>query len=147
MEILVRKFSELTLEQLYRILKLRSEVFVVEQTCPYLDPDGLDEGAIHFFIEEEGKILAYCRVLEKGVSFPEVAIGRVLADPAARGKGLSRKLMESAIRYIIETMGETEIQIAAQAYLIDFYGSFGFKTVSEVYLEDDIPHVNMILRK
>jgi len=147
MGLFIRKIEELTITELYRILKLRSEVFVVEQNCVYLDPDGADEKAYHVFIEEKGEIQAYCRILGKGITFPEIAIGRVVVKKTARGKGYSKTLMQAAMRFVEEALGEKEIQIAAQAYLIKFYGALGFVAISEEYLEDGIPHINMIYKK
>lgn len=144
MGLFIKKMEELTRLELYRILKLRSEVFIVEQNCVYLDPDGADEGAHHIFIEEKGEILAYCRVLGKGVSFPEIAIGRVVVNSTVRGKGYSKTLMKAAMDFIEKELSENKIQIAAQSYLTSFYGSLGFKAISDEYLEDGIPHINMI---
>lgn len=143
----LKKFKELSGEEMYEILKVRSEVFVVEQECPYQDPDSKDQNAYHLFVQEDGNIIAYLRILEKGISYDEISIGRVLINKDYRGKDLSRKLMLKAIEFIENNLNEKEIKISAQAYLLDFYKSLGFKEVSEVYLEDNIPHIDMLYKK
>lgn len=140
----IKSFDELTTKELYKILKIRGEVFVVEQTCPYLDPDGKDEKCWHLYAEEDGQMVAYARILAKGLSYEEMSIGRVLVKEECRKKGIARKLVQRAMDFITGTLGENEIKIGAQAYLIDFYKSLGFEPVSEVYLEDDIPHIDML---
>lgn len=147
MKLYIKVFEELTVQEMYRILKLRSEVFIVEQNCVYLDPDGADELAYHVYLEEDEEIIACCRILGKGVSFPEVSIGRVAVCEAERGKGHSKRMMKAALEFAEVRLGETEIQIAAQAYLIGFYGGLGFVKTSDEYLEDGIPHINMIYKK
>lgn len=139
----LKKFEELTSEEVYEILKIRTEVFIVEQNCPYQDSDYKDQSSYHLFSRENNKIVAYLRILEKGVSYDEISIGRVLVVKEYRGKSLAKELMLNAIKFIENTLKENEIKISAQAYLIDFYRSVGFKEVSEIYLEDDIPHVDM----
>lgn len=144
METKVKKFQELNLEELYGILKVRSEVFVVEQNCPYLDPDGKDMECEHLMIRENGEILAYARILKPGASYSESSIGRVLVAEKARGRSLGKKLVQEAIDHITGVWKEEKIRISAQAYLLKFYNELGFRAVSEVYLEDDIPHIEMI---
>lgn len=143
----IMKLEEMSALQLYRIMKLRSEVFVVEQSCAYLDPDGADERSDHLFLEEKGEILAYCRILPRGITFPEVSIGRVVVSEKLRGQGISRKMMKRAMDYVITELKESEIQISAQAYLVAFYSGLGFQAVSEEYLEDGIPHVDMVYKR
>jgi ElaA protein len=140
----IKRFENLTTTELYEILRVRAEVFVVEQTCIYQDLDEKDKKAYHFFVEEDRKVVAYLRVLDKGVSYPEISIGRVLVTEENRRKGLARELMEKAIDFIKKDLGENRIRISGQLYLQAFYESLGFQTVSEVYLEDDIPHVEML---
>ena len=140
----IKRFEELTTTELYEILRVRAEVFVVEQTCIYQDLDGKDKRSYHFFVEESGKVIDYLRILDKGVSYPEISIGRVLVTETNRRKGLARELMQKAIRYVEAELGETKIRISGQLYLQSFYESLGFQTVSEVYLEDEIPHVEML---
>ncbi|WP_250675768.1 GNAT family N-acetyltransferase [Paraclostridium ghonii] len=147
MEWKLKKYEELNIGELYEILSARVEVFVVEQKCPYQDLDFKDKSSYHLFAQENGKIVAYLRILEKGISFEEVSIGRVLITKEYRGKGLARDMMLKAIEFIENNLNESEIKISAQAYLIEFYKSLGFKEVSDVYLEDDIPHLDMLYKK
>ena len=139
-------FSALTTDQLYALLRLRAEVFVVEQDCVYQDLDDKDQHAVHLLgLTSDGRLAAYTRLLDKGFSYPDYAsIGRVITAPFARGKGLGRPLMEESVRILHETYGKQPIRISAQAHLQAYYGSVGFKTVTEEYLEDGIPHVGMV---
>lgn len=143
----IKKFNELNIEEIYKILALRNEVFIVEQECPYLDCDDKDLNSYHLFLRENGEIVSYLRILEKGVSYDEISIGRVAVKKSYRGKGISRKMMLKAIEFIENNLSENTIKIQAQAYLLDFYSSLGFKAVSEEYLEDNIPHIDMIYKK
>ncbi|KEI76324.1 GNAT family N-acetyltransferase [Clostridium botulinum] len=147
MEWKLKKFKELSVEEMYEILRVRNQVFIVEQECPYQDIDYKDKNAYHLFAHDNGIIIAYLRILEKGISYDEISIGRVLINKDYRGKGLARKLMLKAIEFIENNMNENEIKISAQAYLLDFYRSLGFNEVSEVYLEDNIPHIDMLHKK
>ena len=141
-----KRFEELKVEELYKILALRNEIFIVEQECAYLDCDHKDLKAYHLFAEENGEIIACSRILEKGVSYDEVSIGRVAVKKKYRGQGISREMMLKAIAFIEDNLNETTIKIQAQAYLLNFYSSFGFKEISEEYLEDNIPHVDMLFK-
>ncbi|HEL2058311.1 TPA: GNAT family N-acetyltransferase [Streptococcus suis] len=143
----LRSFDQLTLDQLYAILALRTDVFVVEQTCPYPEIDGKDQSSYHLFAEEAGEIIAYLRILPAGLSYEEASIGRVVIRASHRGRGLSRTMMQEAIDYIVRELQECQIKIGAQAHLENFYQSLGFEPVSEVYLEDGIPHVDMLYVK
>ncbi|WP_419750697.1 GNAT family N-acetyltransferase [Terrisporobacter petrolearius] len=143
----IKKFNELNIEEIYKILALRNEIFIVEQECPYLDCDDKDLNSYHLFLRENGEIVSYLRILEKGVSYDEISIGRVAVKKSYRGKGISRKMMLQAIEFIENNLTENTIKIQAQAYLLDFYSSLGFKAVSEEYLEDNIPHIDMIYKK
>jgi ElaA protein len=143
----LKKFDELKCEELYKIIKIRNEVFVVEQECVYQDCDGKDENSYHLYLEEDSEIISYLRILKKGVSYKEVSIGRVLVNKNYRGKGIAREIMLKAIDFIRQNLNETVIKIQAQAYLVNFYGSLGFKEISNEYLEDNIPHVDMLYKK
>ncbi|MBD5640391.1 GNAT family N-acetyltransferase [Clostridium botulinum] len=143
----IKKFNELSVEEIYEILKIRNEVFIVEQECPYEDCDGKDKNAYHLFYMEEGKVISYLRILQKGLSYDEISIGRVLVNKDYRGKGLARKSILQAIDFIQNNLKENSIRISAQHYLMDFYKSFGFEPVSEVYLEDNIQHIEMLYKK
>jgi ElaA protein len=143
-----KKFEELTTAELYCILNLRSKVFVVEQNCVYLDTDGKDAAAYHFCGWLENKLVAYCRLLPPGVAYPQLAsIGRVVTDPAHRKDGLGKIMMTKAIAKTYELFDVTSIKIGAQQYLTRFYEKLGFRTISEPYLEDGIPHLEMLISK
>lgn len=144
MEWNIKRFNQLSIEEIYEILQIRNEVFVVEQKCAYQDCDGKDKHSYHLFYSHKGKIVSYLRILEKGISYKEISIGRVLTKKEYRNKGLIRKGMLKAINFIEENLGENSIRISAQEYLKEFYKSLGFKEVSKVYLEDNIPHVEML---
>lgn len=142
----VKKFEALTPYELYDIIWLRNEVFVVEQNCVYQDADYKDQNGWHLMgIDEDGKLMAYVRLLPAGVSYEkEPSIGRVVTNPAARGTGAGKQLMEIAIQQCEELFGNLDIKIGAQYYLLKFYTSLGFKQTSEIYLEDNIEHIEMI---
>jgi ElaA protein len=139
----IKSFEDLSTNQLYDILKLRSEIFVVEQNCVYLDIDGKDKLALHLFGEFEGKIVAYSRLFKAGISFDNASIGRVVVDANYRERKWGHDLMREAISGIKLHFGESQITIGAQLYLKKFYESHGFIQTSEMYLEDDIPHIEM----
>ncbi|WP_330111865.1 GNAT family N-acetyltransferase [Cetobacterium somerae] len=145
--VICKKFNELTLEELYEILKLRSEVFVVEQNCIYNDIDGKDLTSSHIMIKENGKIKAYLRALQPGVSYEDASLGRVLVSPDARGKGYAKTIVTKGVEYILNNFNTTKITIGAQEYLKNFYSEIGFKPISEVYDEDGIPHLDMTFEK
>jgi ElaA protein len=139
-----KPFDELTLNDLYDILQLRSEIFVVEQTCVYNDLDGLDKEAVHLFCKKEGEIVAYSRLLKPGTRFSEYSIGRVVVKQSERGTGLGIEMMQSAKNYMVNELGVQKIKISAQSYLKRFYENLGFEIVTEMYLEDGIPHFGML---
>ena len=145
METVVKKFEELTLEELYEILKARAEVFVVEQNCPYQDLDEVDKDAYHVYLKEGGNIVAYLRVIDKGKRLDEVSIGRVIS--LKRRCGLGKKLMEIGLRTAKEKFGADRVKIGAQVQAKAFYESCGFEQISGEYLEDGIPHIYMIYQK
>ena len=146
MEIVCKRFQELSLEELYGILHCRQEVFVVEQNIIYQDLDYLDQRSTHLFFKHEGKVVAYLRIIDPGVKYKETSIGRVLTIEDYRHRGLSRKLMEEAIQKVKER-NEMPIKIEAQEYLEKFYLSLGFETISEPFILEGISHVSMILPK
>ena len=143
MKIVIKKFEELTTEELYEILKLRSDVFVVEQECVYPDCDGRDIHAQHLYVEKDNEIVGYLRILEKGQTFDELAIGRVVVREDYRGIGLARHMMSKALMFINDYLHEHTVKLSAQEHLTDFYKSVGFYTISEAYVEDGIPHIDM----
>jgi ElaA protein len=138
-----KTFNELSVNELYDILRLRSEIFVVEQNCVYLDLDGKDQMALHLFGEYEGKIVAHARIFKPGIAFVNASIGRVTVDARFRDRKWGHDLMRQAIAGVLNHFGETKITIGAQLYLKKFYESHGFVPTSEMYLEDDIPHIQM----
>lgn len=139
----INRFEALSLNDLYNVLQLRSEVFVVEQNCVYQDIDGKDQKALHLIGEYDGKVVAYARLFKAGDYFEEASVGRVVIGTAYRDKKWGHDLMREAISGIEIHFATTKITISAQLYLQKFYESHGFVTTSEVYLEDDIPHIQM----
>ena len=142
-----KRFKELEVSELYELMKLRSEVFVVEQNCVYLDADGKDEKSFHFYAMENNQIIAYARLLPAGLSFNEASIGRVLTAPSQRRKGLGIILMEKCLAKTQEIFETTTIKIGGQLYLKSFYEGLGFVQCSDMYYEDGIPHIEMIFGK
>jgi ElaA protein len=139
----IKAFDALTVHELYDILKLRSAIFVVEQNCAYLDLDDKDKIALHLFGEFEGKIVAHARLFKAGICFDNASIGRVTVDANYRDKKWGHDLMREAIAGILLHFDESKITIGAQLYLKKFYESHRFVQTSEMYLEDDIPHIEM----
>lgn len=138
-------WPELGVDQLYRILQLRQEVFVVEQNCVYRDLDGLDCQALHMLCLREESLLAYQRCLPPGSSYAESSLGRVVVAPQARGGQLGRELVQRGIDCNRRQWPDTPIRIGAQAHLQGFYASLGFVEASDPYVEDGIPHIEMLL--
>lgn len=143
MDLVVKRFEELSIEELYKILQIRVSVFVVEQNCAYQEVDDKDQYSYHVFLKDDTGIKAYLRVIEKGISFEEVSIGRVLT--IKRGYGLGNRLLLEGIKVAKERMNAGKIKIEAQSYAKEFYEKVGFKQASEEFLEDGIPHIQMIL--
>lgn len=137
-------FTDLSPAQLYAILQLRSQVFVVEQNCVYQDLDGKDALALHLIGEKNGKIVAYARLFRAGDYYPHASIGRVAICAHERGHGYGHAILKASIQTIREVFKEAVIEIGAQAYLEKFYETHGFKATGEAYLEDGIPHLKMI---
>lgn len=139
----IKRFDELTVPELYAIIKARIDVFVVEQDCPYPDLDNYDQKALHLWAENDGEVLAYCRIFDRGVKYPETSIGRVITTEKGRGTGLGKQLIQYALEVIENRLGTSEIRISAQDYLLRFYSGFGFQDTGKKYLEDNIPHTEM----
>ena len=144
MKIIVKPFHKITTQELYNILQLRSEVFVVEQECIYQDIDGKDQKAIHIFFTENKKTIAYSRIFNEGEYFENPSIGRVVVAKAERGKELGKKVMIEGAKYIKENFTNKNIEISAQKYLKEFYTDLGYEFTGSEYLEDGIPHIRMI---
>jgi len=141
----IKRFEDLSNEELYSILQLRCEVFSVEQNCAYQDLDGKDLKSFHISgVDETNELVAYSRIIPAGVSYDEVSIGRVVTSQKVRGTGIGKELMETTLHFIQQQFGSKSVRISAQSYLIKFYSDFGFKTHAAEYLEDNIPHIEMI---
>ncbi|BAM46450.1 GNAT family N-acetyltransferase [Amphibacillus xylanus] len=143
----LKKFNQLELEDLYQILKNRVDIFVVEQKCAYPEIDGIDPDCYHLFKKDGNEIVAYARLVPNGVLYNYPAIGRIIVNQNYRKSGYGRELIKQAIKIITEDWQEPEIKLHGQTYLREFYQSFGFKEISEPYLEDGIPHVDMLYKK
>ncbi|NJB37038.1 GNAT family N-acetyltransferase [Croceivirga sp. JEA036] len=144
MNITIKKFDELNIHQLYAILTLRSQVFVVEQDCVYQDLDGKDKLASHIMgFNANGQLAAYTRVFSSGDYFKNASIGRVVVAPTQRKYGYGKVIMQKSIDFLIDQCSEKFIEISAQVYLLKFYNELGFRESGEQYLEDGIPHIKM----
>ena len=144
LDIRTKTFKELTTKELYDLLQLRSEVFVVEQDCVYQDVDGQDQKALHVLGYKNEKLAAYTRIFEPGYYFENASIGRVVVSEEERQYKYGYDIMKASIEAIKNHYNETKIKISAQTYLKRFYNNLGFFEVGEEYLEDGIPHISMI---
>lgn len=145
MDFIIKKFEELDTKELHSILKIRNEVFVVEQNCAYQDCDDFDYQAYHMYLQDEEGMYAYIRIFDKDIIYDDYAsFGRVLVTKRHRGEQIGRELVARAVEFIRDELKINNIKISAQEYLTKFYESFGFEVKSEVYLEDDIPHIKMV---
>jgi len=147
MEIKRKSFDGLSNYELYGILKLRAEVFVVEQESIYNDLDGRDQASIHFFAMDHNEVAGCVRLMPRGVRFDDASVGRIVMKKEYRGTGLAVELIQAAIDFATGVWKEKKIMISAQSHLQKFYGRFGFETISEEYMEDGIPHVEMLLQR
>ncbi|MGV3529301.1 MAG: GNAT family N-acetyltransferase [Flavisolibacter sp.] len=144
-EWVLKRFDDLTPHELYAVLQLRNEVFVVEQNCVFQDADNLDQPSWHLMGFTNDKLVAYTRLVPADVAYKEPSIGRVVTSPSVRRSGVGKQLMQRSIEEVYRLFGRQPIRIGAQLYLRKFYEGFGFRQVSEVYLEDGIEHIYMIL--
>ncbi|WP_029034270.1 GNAT family N-acetyltransferase [Salinimicrobium terrae] len=144
MQIKISTFEELNLKELYKVLQLRAEVFVVEQDCVYQDIDGKDEKALHILGFEDDELVAYTRIFPPGIYFSEAAIGRVVVKEGHRKKNYGHEILKASIRAVEEKFHTQKIKLSAQTYLTTFYESHGFEQIGEGYLEDGIPHIAMV---
>ena len=142
----IKRFKELSLLDLYKYLSLRNQVFIVEQNCVYQDIDGYDEEAMHVMLYENDDLVAYARIFDKGIKYETASIGRVVVSPEKRNLNLGHVLVNASIQAIHENFETEEITISAQEHLQKFYAAHGFVTTSDMYLEDDIPHVQMEIK-
>ncbi|RMA81333.1 GNAT family N-acetyltransferase [Umboniibacter marinipuniceus] len=141
-----QSFAGLSAKHMYQILKLRQDVFVVEQDCAFPDIDGIDPDVWHFYAVDDDEVVAYTRLIDAGISYPgAISIGRVVVAPAARGNGFSYELMDRSILQARTLFGNQPIKIGAQSHLAGMYGKLGFAQSSDEYLEDGIPHIEMTL--
>ncbi len=140
----LKPFQQLTPDELYALMRLRQEVFVVEQNCPYLDADGKDFYSQHLLGYIKNQLAAYARIVPPGISYEEVSIGRVVTSGQFRKLGFGKELMKKAIGEIEKIYGKVPIRIGAQKYLQQFYENLGFVDMNEPYLEDGIPHIIML---
>jgi ElaA protein len=145
MKTFIKNFQDLSNTEIYQILRLRSEVFVVEQECIYQDIDNKDKKAVHIFLKEKNEIIAYSRVFKEKEYFENPSIGRVVVANKRRMYGVGKKIMNISIDYIKQNIKAKSIEISAQKYLKKFYSNLGFVKQGEEYLEDNIPHVRMFL--
>ena len=141
----LKKFDQLTSAELYDVLRLRSEVFVVEQNCVFLDMDDKDQLCHHLMGWQRKTLVGYSRIVPAGISYVESSIGRIVTSPAARRQGVGRELLVESIKTLYVLYGMRDIRIGAQYYLLRFYEAFGFVQKGEIYLEDGIEHVEMLL--
>jgi len=141
----LKQFSQLSPDELYQLLRLRSEVFVVEQKCIFLDTDNKDQDCWHLLGWKSHLLAASTRLEPPGIAYDDMSIGRVVSSPQVRGKGIGRLLMIESIQHCYKLFGENPIRIGAQLYLEKFYKSLGFSTDGDIYLEDGIEHVEMLL--
>ena len=144
LNIYFRSYNELTKHELFDIYCLRQEVFIVEQNCVYQDIDKKDHHSYHLMAYDNQILVAYLRIVHPGISYSEASIGRVLTKMSHRRRGISKKIIKSAIQKVKDLYNNSNIRISAQEYLIPFYTSLNFVALGEVYLEDDIPHIEMI---
>lgn len=148
MKTVLKPFDALTADELYKLLQLRMDVFIIEQNCVYRDLDNKDHVCHHLFLEKNGMVVACCRLVPPGISYEgKASIGRVSTAKTHRMEGLGLQLMKKAMEAAVELWPGVDICISAQAYLEKFYLKFGFHTASSPYMEDDIPHIKMICTK
>ncbi|MGB0882227.1 MAG: GNAT family N-acetyltransferase, partial [Vicingaceae bacterium] len=140
-----KAFKDLSIDEYFELLHLRTAVFVVEQDCPYQEVDEKDRKSFHLYGKtEKGEVIAVTRILPKGVSYDEISVGRVALKKEYRGKGIADTLMIETLQFIESEFGKQPIRISAQTYLLNYYNKHGFKQVGKGYLEDDIPHIEML---
>ena len=141
--VIIKTFEQLNKAELYEIIQLRIAVFIIEQDCPYQDLDGVDDQCLHMWVEEDGEIASYLRINPAGCRFTEPSLGRIVTKMAHRNKGLAEIVINKAIE-VLCTEQPTAIRISAQSHLENYYEKFGFIKASEEYLEDNIPHIEML---
>lgn len=143
-QIITKAFNELSAAELYQIMRLRIEVFIIEQACIYQDADQKDLHCHHLMLIKDGELAAYARILPSGLSFAEVSIGRVITSPKVRGTGAGKILMNATLEKSREIYGNVAIRIGAQTYAKAFYAALGFEETAVAFMEDGIPHIEMV---
>ena len=146
MEVITKSFEELSKEELYQLLALRAEVFVVEQDCAYQDVDGKDLNALHVLGKAGTKLIGYARIFPPGEYFEEASIGRIVIQKDHRSSGLGREIVLAAQQSVFDNFKTQKIRLSAQSYLKEFYEDLGYNASGEEYLEDGIPHIAMIMK-
>ncbi len=142
----IKSWDELSRDDLYELIRLRLAVFVVEQNCPYQDADNKDQKSIHVLMRDaEGELVGCARLVKPGVSYTEWSIGRVVIAETIRKQGKGQELMQACLKYLKSLTESSPVRISAQYYLLDFYTQIGFNALSDIYLEDNIPHIEMLL--
>ena len=141
---ITKPFNQLTPQEIYAVLRLRNEVFVVEQNCVFQDADNKDQHCYHLLLYRQAELVAYARLVPSGVTFTEISIGRIVTSPAVRGTGVGKVLMEHALEQTYTLLGNGPIRIGAQLYAIGFYENFGFAAAGRIYDEDGIDHIEMV---
>ena len=143
----VHPYSTLSLDHFHDIIALRIKIFVIEQDCPYQDLDGKDKLAHHlFYTNNEDEVIAATRILPQNISYAEVSIGRVVVDERCRGTGLGHLIMEESMNFVQAEFGQVDVRLSAQKHLENYYGKHGFRSTGKEYLEDGIPHVEMLYK-
>ena len=143
----VQPYSTLSLDHFHDIIALRIKIFVIEQDCPYQDLDGKDKLAHHlFYTNNEDEVVAATRILPQNISYAEVSIGRVVVDERCRGTGLGHLIMEESMNFVQAEFGQVDVRLSAQKHLENYYGKHGFRSTGKEYLEDGIPHVEMLYK-
>ncbi|MEJ6505911.1 MAG: GNAT family N-acetyltransferase [Crocinitomicaceae bacterium] len=143
----IKKYSDLDLDDFHDIIALRIKIFVIEQDCPYQDLDGNDKLAFHlYFKDTENQIVAATRILPQNIAYNEVSIGRVVVDKNSRGNGLGHELMKQSMVFVERQFGATDVRLSAQKHLENYYEKHGFTSTGKEYLEDGIPHVEMLFK-
>ena len=143
----IKEFNQLSTTELYSILKIRQEVFIIEQNCNYLDCDGLDLKAIHMSLNRGGELIAYLRMIKPNILSENIVLGRILVSINERNKNIGKEMMLQVINFLEKQYPNLSIEMSAQSYLIDFYNQFGFNIIGEEYLDDNIPHMKMIKKR
>ena len=143
----IQAYTELNLDDFHDIIALRIKIFVIEQDCPYQDLDGNDKLAFNlYFKDEKNQIVAATRILPQNIAYDEVSIGRVVVDKSSRGTGLGHELMEQSMVFVQSQFGAADVRLSAQKHLENYYEKHGFKSTGKEYLEDGIPHVEMLFK-